>query len=131
MSREIIQPEGLPKTMGPYSQCVVGEGSKFVFIAGQVPEDASGNLVGKNDIDAQTRQVLSNLATAVASAGGGVEDICKITVFIVALNEAAYDVVARVRREFFKGDYPASSLVEVNRLAKADWLIEIEAYAVV
>jgi reactive intermediate/imine deaminase len=131
MTRKIIQPEGLPKTMGPYSQCVIGEGSKFVFIAGQVPEDISGNLVGKDDMAAQTRQVLSNLATAVASAGGTVEDICKITIFVVALDEAAYEVVARVRQEFFKRDYPASTLVEVNRLAKADWLIEIEAYALI
>ena len=117
--------------MGPYSQCVVGEGSKFVFIAGQVPEDSSGNLIGKNDIEAQTRQVLSNLGIAVAGAGGTVEDICKITIFVVALDKTAYGVVARVRQKFFKGDYPASTLVEVSKLAKTDWLIEIEAYAVI
>jgi 2-iminobutanoate/2-iminopropanoate deaminase len=130
MARKVIHPEGLPKTVGPYSHCAVGEGTKWVFIAGQVSQDEKGTLVGKGDVEAQTRQVLANLQKAVAAAGGTVGDICKITIFVVDLDDAAYEAIARVRRDFFMGDYPASTLVEVKRLASPDWRIEIEGYAV-
>jgi 2-iminobutanoate/2-iminopropanoate deaminase len=131
MAKKVIQPQGLPKTMGPYSHCVVGEGTKFAFIAGQVPLDEKGALVGKGDIEVQTRQVLSNLRKAVEAAGGTVADICKITIFVVGLDKAAYGVIAQARRGFFAGEFPASTMVEVKSLASPDWLIEIEAYAVI
>ncbi|MGD9975790.1 MAG: RidA family protein [Desulfatirhabdiaceae bacterium] len=129
MPKQIITPEGLPKTMGPYSQVVVGLGAKVIFIAGQVPQDASGKTVGPGDIGVQTRQVLANLKTAVEAAGGAIHDICKITIFLTALNETIFKEVAQARREFFGNEFPASTLVQVQRLASPDWLIEIEAYA--
>jgi reactive intermediate/imine deaminase len=131
MARKIITPGILPQTMGPYSHCVVGEGSKLVFISGQVPQDANGQLVGRGDIAAQTRQVLANIRAAIEAAGGTVRDINKITIFMVELDAAAYAAVAQARREFFQGEYPASTLVQVKSLASPDWLIEIEAYAVI
>jgi 2-iminobutanoate/2-iminopropanoate deaminase len=131
MARKVIHPKSLPKTMGPYSQCVVGVGKQLVFIAGQVSQDAKGNLVGREDIEKQTRQVLANIKKAVEAAGGTVADICKITLFVVGLDEAAYRVIAQVRREFFGKLFPASTMVEIKRLASPDWLIEIEAYAVI
>ena len=129
MPKQIITPEGLPKTMGPYSQVVAGQGTHVVFIAGQVPQDAFGNTVGPGDIGVQTRQVLANLKTALESAGGTIDDICKITIFLTAINETAYAEVALARREFFGDEFPASTLLQVQRLASPDWLIEIEAYA--
>jgi 2-iminobutanoate/2-iminopropanoate deaminase len=131
MARKIVTSEQLPKPMGPYSHCVIGEGSKLVFISGQVPQDANGNLIGRGDIAAQTRQVLANMRSAVEAAGGTVGDINKITIFMVELDAAAYEAVARARREFFQGEFPASTLVQVKSLASSDWLIEIEAYAVI
>jgi 2-iminobutanoate/2-iminopropanoate deaminase len=131
MARKIVTSEKLPKPMGPYSHCVIGEGSKLVFISGQVPQDANGNLIGRGDIAAQTRQVLANMRSAVEAAGGTVGDINKITIFMVELDAAAYEAVARARREFFHGEFPASTLVQVKALASPDWLIEIEAYAVI
>lgn len=131
MARKVIIPEHLPQTMGPYSHCVVGEGSKLVFISGQVPQDANGRLVGRGDIAAQARQVLANIRIAVEAAGGTVQDINKITIFLVELDPAAYAAVAQARRDFFQGEYPASTLVQVQALASPDWLIEIEAYAVI
>jgi 2-iminobutanoate/2-iminopropanoate deaminase len=131
MARKIVDPKRLPKPMGPYSHCVVAEGSRLVFISGQVPQDANGQLVGKGDIAAQTRQVLANIRAAVEAAGGTVRDINKITIFMVELDPAAYAAVAEARREFFQGEYPASTLVQVKALASPDWLIEIEAYAVI
>jgi len=129
--KEIIEPRGIPKPMGPYSQAVVTTGGKLVFISGQVPEDALGNLVGKGDIEAQTRQVLKNLKIMVEESGGMVADIVKITIFMVEITASSYEVVGRLRKELFGGGYPASTMVEVNRLASPDWLIEIEAWAVV
>lgn len=129
MPKQIITPEGLPKTMGPYSQVVVGLGAKVIFIAGQVPQDASGKTVGPGDIGVQTRQVLANLKTAVEAAGGAIHDICKITIFLTVLNETIFKEVAQARREFFGNEFPASTLLQVQRLASPDWLIEIEAYA--
>jgi len=131
MARKIIVTGQLPQTMGPYSHCVVGEGSKLVFISGQVPQDADGQLVGRGDIAAQTRQVLANIRSAIEAAGGTIGDINKITIFMVELDAAAYGAVAQARREFFRGEYPASTLVQVKSLASPDWLIEIEAYAVI
>lgn len=131
MPKKIVPGEGLATTMGPYSHCVIGVGKQLVFIAGQVPQDARGNLVGRGDIETQTRQVLANLKTAVEAAGGTVADICKITIFVVGLDEAAYSVIAQTRREFFATEFPASTMVEVKSLASPDWLIEIEAYAVI
>ena len=131
MPKRIVPVDGLPKTMGPYSQCVAGEGRQVIFISGQVPEDRQGNIVGGGDIAAQTRQVLANIKLAVEAAGGKIADICKITILVVGLDAQAYETVARERRTFFGGDYPASTLMEVLRLASPDWRIEIEAYAVI
>lgn len=131
MARKIITSAHLPQAVGPYSHCVVGEGSKLVFISGQVPQDVDGQLVGRGDIAVQTRQVLENIQSAVEAAGGTIRDINKITIFMVELDASAYAAVAQARREFFQGEYPASTLVQVKALASRDWLIEIEAYAVI
>ena len=131
MAKEIIEPRGVPRPVGPYSQAVVTTGGKLAFISDQVPEDAFGNLAGKGDIEAQTRQVLTNLKIMVEEAGGTVADIVKITIFMVEITLSSYEVVGRLWKELFGGGYPASTMVEVNRLASPDWLIEIEAWAVV
>jgi len=131
MTKEIIVSGEIPEPMGPYSQAVVASGHKFIFVSGQVPEDARGKLVGQGDIEKQTRQVLKNIKTMVERSGGTVADIVKITIFMVDINPSSYEIVAGLRRKFFGGDYPASTLVEVQRLASPDWLIEIEALAVV
>ena len=131
MAKQIINPSSIPTAMGPYSQGVVATGRKLIFISGQVPEDTHGNVVGEGDIEAQTRQVLANLKIMVEEAGGTVADIVKITVFMIDLTPSAYDWVSKLREEFFRGDYPTSTMVEVKRLARPEWLIEIEAWAVV
>ena len=131
MTKTIFNPGSVPKPMGPYSQGVVTTGGKLVFISGQVPQDASGNLVGKGDLEAQTKQVFANLKNMVEAAGGTVANIVKITIFMLKVTPQAYETLGRVRREFWSGDFPASTLVEINRLASPDFLIEIEAFAVI
>ncbi len=131
MIKEILNPESLSKPMGPYSQGVATTGGKLVFISGQVPQNASGNLVGKGDLEAQTKQVFANLKTMVEAVGGTVANIVKITIFMVKVTPQAYEILGRVRRELWSGDFPASTLVEINRLASPDFLIEVEAFAVI
>lgn len=130
MARKIIKAEGLPAVMGPYAQITEGVGSRLVFISGQVPEDEAGHLVGEGDVLAQARQVMANLRTAARAAGGGLEDICKLTIFLASPTREAYQAVADARREVFGEGFPASTLVEVKSLARPEWRLEVEAFAV-
>ena len=92
--------------------------------------DAEGNLVGKDDAYAQSVQVLNNLDAALRVAGATRADITKITAFLI--NSEDYPGYAKARLEFFEGDPgPASSTVFVKGLVSPDYLIEIEAIAVV
>ena len=102
----------------------------MVFASGQVARDVDGNLVGPGDIHAQTRQVLRNLQAVLAEGGAALDDVVKVTVFVTNLPEH-FAAIHEVRAEFFKSDYPASTLVEVSGLVHPEMLIEIEAIAVV
>ena len=90
---------------------------------------SDGNVVGKGDIVAQTRQVMENLRLALEAAGATFADVVKITNYVVDANE--WKRVLPVRAEYIKEPYPASTFVEVSALMFADLLIEIEAVAVV
>ena len=91
--------------------------------------DANGNMVGEGDIKLQTETVLDHVKTVVEEAGGGMEDIVKVTVFITDMG--LYDDIHEVRRRYFEEPFPASSMVEVSALIDPRLLIEIEAIAVV
>jgi reactive intermediate/imine deaminase len=126
--RQFLTPGSLPRPTG-YSHVVSVPASTLVFISGQVPLDAEGELVGAGDIDAQTRQVFSNLTTALEAAGVGWTHVVKLNYFLCDVSEIA--AVRAVRDEFLEGQrYPASTLVEVSSLFRDDVLIEIDAIAV-
>jgi len=91
--------------------------------------DANGNMVGEGDIKLQTETVLDHVKTVVEEAGGGMEDIVKVTVFITDMG--LYDEIHEVRRRYFEEPFPASSMVEISALIDSRLLIEIEAVAVV
>ncbi len=86
-------------------------------------------MVGDGDIKLQTETVLEHVKTVVEAAGGAMEDIVKVTVFITDMG--LYDQIHEVRRRYFEDPYPASSMVEVSALIDPRLLIEIEAVAVV
>ena len=89
-------------------------------------------MVGKGDIKAQTAQVFENLKVALGAAGAGAKDVVKITMFVVNLKPEDLPAIRGVRDAFFANlEPPASTLVGVTALAGPDWLIEIEATAVV
>ena len=127
----LFDPDQLPPSPG-FSQVVeVGRG-RLVYIAGQVPRSASGELVGPGDLRAQLEQVFRNLDTAVRGAGGTFADIVKLNYYCVPSVEPAQTrAVVEVRDRYVNTKAPPiSTFVFVNRLVSPDWLIEIEAVAV-
>jgi len=102
----------------------------LLFISGQASIDEKGNVVGKGDIKAQTRQTLENMRSVLSQLGATMDDVVKVTIFVTDMSH--FNEIHEVRREYFKkGNYPASTIVEINRLALEDLMIEIEAIAVV
>ena len=131
MARTQISHPSLPAPMrgGAYSSGVEAPAGRTVYVSGQVAFDAEGNVVGEGDIKLQTETVLEHVKTVVEEAGGGMEDIVKVTVFITDMG--LYDDIHEVRRRYFEEPFPASSMVEVSALIDPRLLIEIEAVAVV
>ncbi len=100
-----------------------------VYVSGQVAADAQGNVVGKGDARAQTEQCFKNIEAALTAAGAGMDDLTKITCFLV--NGDDYPAYASVRLSIFPENGPASSTVMISALVSSDYLVEIEAIAVV
>jgi enamine deaminase RidA (YjgF/YER057c/UK114 family) len=129
----IFNPETMAKPAAGYSQVAeVGEG-KIVYIAGQVALDKSGNLVGKDDFRAQTEQVFENLKAAVEAAGGDFHSVIKLNYYCAAsVDPSQMPVVREVRDKYVNTtNPPTSTFVFVQRLVRPEWLIEVEAVAVV
>lgn len=121
-----VNPDGLAPA-GAYAHVV--RAGQTVYISGQVPSDADGKTVG-GTMPAQVAQVLANLQTALASQGAVAAHVAKITIFVTDIDAFRTPEVLALRRAFFGGDLPASTLVQVARLASPDYLVEIEAVAV-
>ena len=113
-----------------YSQGIkVTEASTVLFLAGQVAYDKDGSVKHPGDFKAQAREAFRCLKALVETAGGRMDNIVKINTYLTDIRYRA-DLVP-VREEFFGKKGPASTLVQVSALAHPDWLIEIEAIAVV
>ena len=125
-------PQGMPPPTG-YSQVAEITGGKLVYIAGQVPRDASGALVGKGDFRAQLEQVFRNIDAAVKAAGGTFANVVKLNWYCVdTVDLGDMSTVREVRSRFVDTQNPpASTFVVVRRLVSPDWLIEVEAVAVI
>ena len=130
MPKTILENPKLSKPSGIFSPGVKVPAGNLVFVSGQVSRNAQGETVGKGDIKAQTRQVLENVNSVLESAGATMDDVVKVSVFVTNLEEH-FSQIHEVRAQYFKKDYPASTMVEVKGLANKDLLIEIEAVAVI
>lgn len=130
MTLERINPEDLPTPLG-YTHVVVATGTRLVFVAGQEPEDEEGNIVGAGDLTVQARQVFANLGRALAAAGAGPEQVTKITIFVVHYRREYLPAIEAARVELFGDHLPADTLVGVEALARPEYLIEVEAIAVI
>jgi enamine deaminase RidA (YjgF/YER057c/UK114 family) len=128
---EHLRPEGLLHNTA-LSQVVVASGTRTIYTAGQVSIDEHGALVGASDLAAQTAQAMRNVGLALAAAGASYADIVKITTYVVNYKPEHRAVIVKARGPFFaNGAPPASTLVGVAALALPEWLVEIEAVAVV
>jgi len=129
MEKTYLQPKNVPKPAGDYSQGIMVRGGTLVVISGQVAWDATGNLVGKGDIRAQTKQVFENLKNMLASAGATFKDVIKLGIFLK--NAEDFGLLREVRAQYLTPPYPPTTLLIVKNLAREEWLLEIEAMAVV
>lgn len=111
----------------PFSQGTVSTGTRILQISGQVPVDASGQNVGKGDIEAQTEQVIANIRAIVEGAGGSLADVSRLLIFLT--DRAHLAKVMEVRKRHFIEPFPCATAVVVSGLANADWDVEIEATA--
>jgi len=128
--KEQLHTAQLSAPSGHFSQGVIAPASgRMVFISGMTARDVDGRVIGSGDIEAQTRQVCENLKRAVGAAGGTLNDIVRVDVFV--RNIEHFDTIHRVRREYFDTPAPASTLLEVAKMVSPEMLIEINAIAVI
>lgn len=129
MPKQKITSSKLASPSGHFSQATaIGARGTLVFISGMVAKRADGSIAGIGDIEAQTRQVCENLKAAVEAAGGTLDDICRVDVYV--RNMEHFERIHKVRREYFTDPAPASTMVEVTKMTSPDYLIEINAIAV-
>ncbi|MBV9422006.1 MAG: RidA family protein [Solirubrobacterales bacterium] len=119
--------EGLPEPISHYTDAV--QAGPLLFISGCVPVNARGNLVGGDDVAAQARQVFSNIGRVLAATGSGFGDVVKVTVYMIDIEDRPR--INPVRQEVFGAARPASTLVEVSRLAVPGARLEVDAVALV
>jgi len=126
---KVIQPKELSDPRPRYSQGILAEGGKLLFIAGQTGSDKEGNVVGKGDIEAQTHQVFKNLSAVLKDVGGSLDNLVMTTTYIT--DRKYREGYNRVRQQYYKKNSPTSTLVIVTGLANPDYLIEINGIAVI
>ena len=112
-----------------YSEAVITEGGKTIWLAGQTAtvDDAGKSLAG--DFDGQVRQLFKNLDRTLQKAGGKLGDMVQMTVFITDVRNG--DHLTQIRREVFGNNFPGSALITITALAVPDAKIEIQGYAVI
>ena len=132
MPKEYINPNSLfPSLPYGFSQIVVATGKKMVFISGQTAWDEQKNIVGRDSVLEQARQAFRNLEKAMEAAGGTLKDIVALRIYVVDYQAESGTAVGTVLREFFSQENPpASTWIGVSALAVPEFLIEIEATAV-
>ena len=133
MPKQHINPATLfPSLPLGFSQAVVTSGARTVYLSGQTAWDTNKHIVGGNDLGAQTRQALRNVQLAVEAAGGTLADVVSLRLYVVNPQPGDLGPVGEALRESFPADKPpASTWLGVASLARPEFLIEIEAIAVI
>jgi enamine deaminase RidA (YjgF/YER057c/UK114 family) len=128
---KIFNPPGLAKPAGTYSQIAHAKTQEVAFIAGQVPTDSSGALVGKGNFEAQCAQTFANIHTALRAVGADWNNVVQFTSFLVRAEDAAAFRAYRGREfpKLFPGGPPPNTLLIISRLADPDYLLEVQTIA--
>jgi reactive intermediate/imine deaminase len=130
MTKQEVTTQNLRTPMGHFSQATMIEAEgRLVFISGMTARRPDGTIAGVGNITEQTKQVCENIKNAVETAGGTLDDVCRVDVYV--RNIEHFDEIHAVRREYFKPPLPASTMVEVTKMVSPDYLIEINAIAVI
>ena len=130
MSKQQVRTDKVREPMGHFSQAIAIEAKgKLVFVSGMTSRRPDGTIAGIGDIEAQTRQVCENIKSAVEAAGGIMDDVVRVDVYV--RNIEHFEKIHKVRREYFKAPAPASTMVEVTKMVSPEYLIEISAIALV
>ena len=128
MKRTIIKTAGAPAALGPYSQGVLVEGGRTLYIAGQLPIDPqTGSLVGDGDIRIQTERALDNIGAILQEAGMGFDDLVKVGIFLANFDD--FGEVNEIYERRFSTSPPARTTVQIANFPMG-FLIEIDAIAV-
>jgi enamine deaminase RidA (YjgF/YER057c/UK114 family) len=131
MTVQYINPPGLCPTFG-WTHVAAYAGGKTIHISGQVAVNAKGEVVGRGDLKRQTEQAFENIRVALAAAGATFHDVVKTNLYVVGLKPEHVPIIRAVRARYVAADHPpVSTLVGISALVGPDWLIEIEATAVV
>ena len=129
MTKEEIRTDRIHSPVGHFSQATTIEArGRLIFISGMTARRPDGTIAGIGDIESQTRQVCENVKSAVEAAGGTLNDVCRVDVYVRDMEH--FDAIHRVRREYFSPPLPASTMVEVSMMVSPDYLIEMSAIAV-
>lgn len=129
MPFDLLNPDGLARPAN-YSQLGVVSGGRLVFVAGQLGLDASGALVG-TDFAAQASQAFRNVATALEAVGARPADVVRLAIYVVGTDPERLRIVREARVAVFGSHLPTSLYLGVAALAMPEYLIEVEAVAVV
>lgn len=130
MKVEFINPPQLCPTHG-WTHVATVSGGKTVYVSGQVSVNERGEVVGPGDLRAQTTQAFENVRLALAAAGATFQDVVKTNLYVVGLKPEHVPIIREVRSQYVREDHPpVSTLVGVSALVGPEWLIEIEAVAV-
>ncbi len=128
---ERIVPDGVYKPFrNIYSQVVKSSGGTTVHVAGTVANDENGNPVGKGDMAVQARVTWENIGKSLAAAGATPADVVKINTFVTDVDAYIQHGIPELEK-FFGDRRPVSTLVEVSRLVNPDWIVEVEATAII
>jgi enamine deaminase RidA (YjgF/YER057c/UK114 family) len=129
MTKKQITSPLLAVPNGHFSQATTIEAKgTLIFISGMTARQKDGSIAGIGNVEAQTRQVCENLKAAVEQAGGTLQDICRVDVYV--RNMEHFSTIHKVRMEYFHPPLPASTMVEIAKMTSPDYLIEINAIAV-
>ncbi|HKO26001.1 MAG TPA: RidA family protein [Solirubrobacteraceae bacterium] len=130
MAKQQVVAAELHTPLGHFSHATaVPAAGQLVFLSGMTALNRDGGVTGVGDITAQSHQVCQNLKAAVEAAGGTLDDIVRVDVFVRNIED--FSAIHAVRRQYFTGVPPASTMVEVSKFVNKDYLIEINAIAVV
>ena len=129
MAKQQIKTARVPAPSAHFSHAIAIEAKgKLVFVSGMTARRPDGTVAGIGDIEEQTRQVCENIKQALEAAGARMEDVCRIDVHLRNIGDR--ERFNKVRKEFWPANPPASTLVEVSKLASPEYLVEITAIAV-